>query len=90
MTYVCPVWELTADTHVLKLQCLQNKIPCTIGNFPSCTPVHVAFKFLYVYDYITKLCWQQPECIENHKNEYVHSIGQAKARHIKYKRQWLS
>jgi hypothetical protein len=33
---------------------LQNKVLCTIGNFPRRTPVrdlHVAFRLPYVYDY---------------------------------------
>jgi transposase len=24
MTYACPAWEFVADSHLLKLQCLQN------------------------------------------------------------------
>jgi hypothetical protein len=30
MTYAPPAWELAADTYLLKLQCLQNKILHTI------------------------------------------------------------
>jgi hypothetical protein len=45
-----------------------------------------AFKLPYVYDYITKLCRQQAEVILNHDNENVRNIGQAEARHRKYKR----
>jgi hypothetical protein len=37
-------------------------------------------------DYITKLCRQQAEVIQNYENEYVRSIGQGEARHRKYKR----
>jgi hypothetical protein len=73
----------------LKLQLLQNKVPRTIGNFPRCTPVrdlHTAFNLPYAYDYTTKLCRQQAEVIQNHKNEHVRSIGQGEARHKKYKR----
>jgi hypothetical protein len=46
----------------------------------------MAFNLPYVYDYITKVCRQQAEVIQNHENEQVHSIGQGKARHRKYKR----
>jgi hypothetical protein len=52
MTYACPAWEFAADTHLLKLQWLQNKVLRTIGNFPRRTPVcelHLALKLLYVY-----------------------------------------
>jgi hypothetical protein len=57
MTYACPSGELVADTYLLKLRRLQNKLLRTIGNFPRCTPVHdlhTAFKLLYIYDYIVK------------------------------------
>jgi hypothetical protein len=35
-----------------------------------------AFNLPYVYNYITKLCRQQAEVIQNHENEHVHGIGQ--------------
>jgi hypothetical protein len=44
------------------------------------------FNLPYLYDYVTKLCRQQAEVIQNHENEYVRSIGHGEARHIKYKR----
>jgi hypothetical protein len=71
------------------LQRLQNKVFRIIGNFPRCTPVrelHIAVKLPYVYDYITKLCTQQAEVIQNHGNENVHNIGEGEAQHPKYKR----
>jgi hypothetical protein len=34
-----------------------------------------------VYDYITKLCRQQAEIIQNHDNENVRNTGQGGARH---------
>jgi hypothetical protein len=82
MTYACPAWEFVADNHILKLQHLQNKVRCTIGNFQRGTLVrklHMAFKLPYVYDYIKKLCRQQAEAIQNHENENIRSIGQGKA-----------
>jgi hypothetical protein len=39
MTYACPAWEFAADTCLLKLQRLQNKVLRTIGNIPRYTPV---------------------------------------------------
>jgi hypothetical protein len=62
ITYACPAWELAADTYLLKLQRLQNKVLRTIGNIARCTPVHdmhTAFNLPYVYDYITKVCRKQ-------------------------------
>jgi hypothetical protein len=81
MTYACPAWEFAADKHLLKLQRLRN-----IGNFPRSTSVrdfHLAFKFLYIYDYITKLCSQQAEVLQNHENANVRNIGQGEPRHRK-------
>jgi hypothetical protein len=46
----------------------------------------MAFKIPYVYDYITKLCRQQAEVIQNHDNKNIHNIGQGEARHRGYKR----
>jgi hypothetical protein len=89
MIYSCPAWEFATDTHLLKLQRLQNKVLRTIGNFPRGTPVHdlhTAFSLPYVYDYTTKLCRQQAEAIQNHENEHVFGIGQGEARDSKYKR----
>jgi hypothetical protein len=73
MIYACSAWELAADTYLLKLQHLQNKVLRTIGNFSRCTPVrdlHTAFNIPYVYDYITELCRRQAEVIQNHENEH--------------------
>jgi hypothetical protein len=46
----------------------------------------MAFKIPFVYDYITKLCRQQAEVIQNHDNKNVHNIGQGEANHRKYKK----
>jgi hypothetical protein len=89
MTYVRPAGEFAADTHLSKLRRMQPKILRTSGNFPRCTPVHdlrTAFNLLYAYDYITQLCRQQREGIQNNENEHVRSLGQDEARHRKYKR----
>jgi hypothetical protein len=89
ITYSFPAWELAADTYLLKLQHLQKKVLCAIGNFPRCTPVHslhISFNLLYVYDYVKKLCKQQAEVIQNRENQHVHSVEEGEARHRKYKR----
>jgi hypothetical protein len=73
----------------MKLQRLQNKVLRTIGNYPRRTPVrdlHLAFQIPFVYDYMTELCRQQAEVIQNHDNGNVLTIGQGEARHRKYKR----
>jgi hypothetical protein len=89
MTYACPPWEFAAETPLLTLQCLQNKVLHTTGNLPNCTSVrdmHVAFQISYVYNYITKLCRRQAEIIHNHENENVRNIGQGETPHRKHKR----
>jgi hypothetical protein len=51
-TYARPSWDLAADTHLLKLQRLQNKVVRTTENFPRCTPVHdlhTAFNLPYCH-----------------------------------------
>jgi hypothetical protein len=53
-----PAWEFAAETYLLKLQRLQNKVLRTIGNLSRRTlvrEIHVAFQIPFVYDYITKL-----------------------------------
>jgi hypothetical protein len=79
MTFASPAWEFAANSHLLKLHRLQNKVLRTIGNFPRCRPVrelHKAFNIPYIYDYITKLCRQQAEVIRNHENANVSHILQ--------------
>jgi hypothetical protein len=89
LTYACPAWDFAADSHLLKLQRLQNRVLRTTGNFPRHTLVrelHKAFSIPYVYDYMTKLSRQQVEVILNHENANVRNIGQGETRHRKYKR----
>jgi hypothetical protein len=89
MTYASPAWEFAADIYLMKLQRLQNKVPCTICNYSRRTRVrdlHLALQIPFVYDYITKLCRQQAEVIQNHDNENVRTNGQGKACHRKYRR----
>jgi hypothetical protein len=50
----------------------------------------MAFQVPYIYDYITKLCTQQAEIIQNHENSNVHDIIKGEAQHRKYKRLKLS
>jgi hypothetical protein len=89
MTFACPAWEFVADTHLIKLQHLQNKVFRIIGKFPRYAPIrdmHISFQIPYVYDFITKLCRQQAQVIQHHEIIHVRNIGQGEARHRKYKR----
>jgi hypothetical protein len=89
MTYPCPAWEPAADTRLMKLQRLQNKVLRNTGKFPKSTLIrdmHMTFRILYMYDYITELCSQQAKVIQNHKNIHVPDSEQGDTRHRKYKR----
>jgi hypothetical protein len=71
MNCACPAWTFAAESHLLKVQRLQNKVLRTIGNFPRRTSVrdmHEAFQIPHVYDYITKSCRQQAEVIQIHES----------------------
>jgi hypothetical protein len=48
--------------------------------------LHKAFNIPYIYDYITKLCRQQAEIIQNLENVNVRNIGQGEAQHRKHKK----
>jgi hypothetical protein len=89
VTYACPTWEYEVEAHLLKLQSLQNRVLRATGNIDRGTPVselHVAFKFPYMYDYMTKLCRTQAEVILNYVHQNVGGTGQGEARHRKYER----
>jgi hypothetical protein len=87
ITYSYLSWELVANTYVLKLQRLRNyrfSALSVIFQGARRSAMHTAFNLPSVYDYITKLCSQQAEIIQNHENGHVRSIGQGEARHRKY------
>jgi hypothetical protein len=63
---------------LVKLQHLQNKVFHNTGSFLRHTPVHKlhkAFRIVYIYDYITKLCRQQAEAMQNHESGNVRNSG---------------
>jgi hypothetical protein len=89
LTYACPAWESAADMHLIKLQCLQNKVLRVTGGLPRRMPtryMHRTLQIPYFYDFITKSCRKLAEVIRNHDNENVRSIGNGEAQHRKHKR----
>jgi len=87
--YACPAWEFALDTYLLRLQRLIIQALRIIGNFPRHTPIfelQVAFKIPYVYGFVTKLCRQQAEVIQNQVTKNVCYTGQGEAQHRKCKR----
>jgi hypothetical protein len=88
MNFAFHAWEFAADTHLIKLQPLQNKIRYTIFYFPRCTRVHemhMVFHLTYAYDYMTKECRQQEEVILNYGDVNVRNIGQGEFQHRNYR-----
>jgi hypothetical protein len=84
--YACTAWEFAVDNHLLKLHRLRNKVLRTTGIIPRRKPVrgvYMACKLPHIYDYITTLCMQQAEVMQNHKKENVRNIGQGDARQTK-------
>jgi hypothetical protein len=80
MTYACPAWEFAAETFVMKLQRLQNKVLRAIGSFPriiSVRDTHVALHIPYVHDYISKSCRQQRKSHEIMKTKMVAILDKA-------------
>jgi hypothetical protein len=89
ITYACPTWESAADTHLMKLQRLQNIVLRVNGGLPRRTAtrcVHAEFQIPDVYDFITKTCRKQAEVIKNHYIENVRSTGNGEEQHRKHKR----
>jgi hypothetical protein len=89
MTYACLFCKFAANTYLLKLQQLQNKVLHTIGNCTSCKlfcDFQTAFNLPYEYNYTAKLCREKAEVIQNNENDHVCSIRQGEARCKKYKR----
>jgi hypothetical protein len=80
----------SAETHLLKFQCLQNSVLHTTGNFLRRTSIrdkHVAFQIPLCLQLHNKLCRRQAEIIQNHENENNRNMGQGETPHRIYK--WL-
>jgi hypothetical protein len=48
--------------------------------------LHVAFEILYLYDFITTLCRQKAEVIQNYENANIRNIKRGEAIQRKYER----
>jgi len=89
MTCACPAWEFAGNSHLLKLQRLQNKVLRTTGNLPRSTLIrdlNVAFNISYVYDFFTQeICREYADVIQNHENVNILKMGQSETQHRKCK-----
>jgi len=78
----CPLEPYTSQAslgcHFLQ-PCLLSELYKIFKITPRCTLIcdlHVVFKMLYMCDFITKLCRQHAEVVQNRVNENIHNIGQ--------------
>jgi len=81
--------QLAADSHLLELQRLQNRVLRTFSYSPRRTPtraLHRMFQIPYIYIYVKKMCRKQAEVIQTHDNVNVRKTGENEAQHRKYKR----
>jgi hypothetical protein len=88
MTYACPAWEFAAEIHLLKLQRLQNKVLCTIDNFPK---AHIGSRYACSFQCSVRLrlhnvMQKTSRDLHNHESENVHNIGQGETPQKKNKR----
>jgi hypothetical protein len=75
MTYACPILEFAADTRLMKLRYLQNKIFRIIGKFPRNAPIRdmrISFQIPYAYGCI---CRKQAQVIQHHESIHIRNIG---------------
>jgi hypothetical protein len=73
--------KYVVDTHLLKLQCLQNRVLCAVSNLDRRILVRklcVALKIHCAFYYITKLCRKQAEVIQNHLNPLYRKLNKEK------------
>jgi hypothetical protein len=88
MTYACLALEFAADTNLMELQHLQNKILRIISKFPRNTPIrdiHKSIQISYAYNYITKLCRHTTKSFTITRM-YIIAILDRRAGYRKYKR----
>jgi hypothetical protein len=84
MPYVCSIWEVAVETHLLKLLRVQNKILPATDNSPRrilIRDLHVTFEVARIYYYIRKVFRQQVEGIQNRENVNVRHTGQGEIQH---------
>ena len=77
MLYACPVWSLTSQSNMNKLQIVQNKFLRIIGKyreFSLISQMHQDLNIEYVKEYIHRLTVKYFERIKTHPNPLVKNI----------------
>lgn len=89
MLYACPVWSMTSQTNINKLQIVQNKFLRIIGQyrrFSLISQMHKDLKVEYIKDYIHKLTVNYFNRIKSHPNALVRNILYDTKEKYKHKR----
>ena len=75
--HTLPVWSNTSTSNYGRLQILQSKCLCVIGNYPRCTPIprlHSALNVAPIHDFIYHLTDNFFSRCPAHPNPLVRSI----------------
>ena len=89
MLYACPVWSLTCQSNINKLQITQNKFLRIIGKFRKFTPIfriHQSLNIEYLQEYLVTLTKNYFNRIDSHPSVLVKNILYDKSINYKHKR----
>lgn len=77
LLYACPVWSLTSDSNLKKIQIIQNKFLRIIGNYRRFTQIetmHRELKIEPIKDYMKTIVKNYFERVNSHRNKLVRNI----------------
>ena len=89
MLYACPIWSMTCQTDINKLQIVQNKFLRIIGNYRKFTLISIMHDNLhieYVKDYKKTLSRNYFVRVETHGNALVRNISYDKGKSYRHER----
>lgn len=89
LCYACPVWSLTCQSNINKLQITQNKFLRIIGKFRKFTPIfqiHQSLNIEYLQEYLVTLTKNYFNRVESHPSVLVRNILYDKSINFKHKR----
>lgn len=89
MLYACPIWSMSCQSNLNKLQIAQNKFLRIIGNyrkFSLVSTMHNELNIEYINEYIHVLSSNYFRRIEMHQNALVRNICYDKSKKYRHKR----